>query len=54
MGYPRVTAEEWAKRALTVNAIWLDLPETSNHRGRLFSEFCKFVDMLIEGEVAHA
>lgn len=42
MGYPRVTAEEWAKRALTVNAIWLDLPETSNHRGRLQCATCLY------------
>ncbi len=40
MGYPRVTAEEWAKRASIVNAIWIEIPKTANDRANLRCTIC--------------
>ena len=35
MGAPKVTAEEWAKRALTVNAAWLEIPTNTKSKFKL-------------------
>jgi predicted Zn-ribbon and HTH transcriptional regulator len=40
MGYPRVTAEEWSRRALAVNSEWLEIPKTSNARAKLLCLVC--------------
>lgn len=41
MGSPRVTVEGWVARALAVNAKWLEIPKTSNHRALLQCFTCK-------------
>lgn len=35
MGSPKVTAEEWVKRALSVNATWLEIPTNTKSKFKL-------------------